>query len=621
MMDRSADFASDRQRPAPAIRLGWGLLALAVALAAVLAVYSPALSNGFVWDDRANLLESPAYRGFGLAQIRWAFSTFRLGHYQPLTWLSFGLDYLMWGERPAGFHLTSILLHGLNAFLFGWLSLQLVRRAQPAVDGRARHAHFVAAVVAAAVFALHPLRVESVAWVTERRDVLSGLFFLSSILMYLRAYANRSRHAARTTWYCLSLVAFELSLLSKSLGLALPLVLLVLDVYPLGRIPRSPRRWTNLAARRVYLEKAPFFALAVVCGLIAIAAQARSGALFSVQTHGLSARLAQAVYGLIFYLRATVATTSWYPLYEWPFNLNPFEWRYVLSGIAVVVLTAFFMALRHRFPAGLAAWLCYVGLLLPVLGLAQSGVQFVADRYSYLACLGWAVLAGTGVARCWHATSSPTGRALCAGAAALVLSLWTGLTWRQIPVWRDEERLWRHVLTRGPSAMAYNNLGALALLANDRPAAATDFSRALTVMPTYARARRNLLETLGASVSSFDAETRQLAAGALERSLQFDPVDGAAWLELGILQASRERFAQAKAAFQRATRLAPDESFAWLGLGICLYKTGDSRGAIVALEHALRIDPSNAQAGALLSAIRGGPGPDVGAPLSQPVGP
>jgi tetratricopeptide (TPR) repeat protein len=615
-MNRSADFAFG----SPRLRVACGLLALLVALGGVLAVYSPALSNGFVWDDRANLVDNPHYRGLGWAQIRFAFSTFQLGHYQPLTWLSYGLDHLLWGARPAGYHLTSILLHGINAFLFGLLALKLVRLAQPAVDRPTRGSHFIAAVVAAAVFALHPLRVESVAWITERRDVLSGLFFLLSILTYVRACADRSKPAPRITWYGLSILSFALSLLSKSLGLALPLVLLILDVYPLGRLPRGPRRWTQSVARRVYWEKLPFLALSIIFGLIALAAQARSGALFSVQTHGAWGRLAQAAYGLTFYLRATFATASWYPLYEWPFRLNPFETRYVVAGVAVMALTALFVGLRRRFPAGLAAWLCYVALLLPVLGVAQSGVQLVADRYSYLACLAWALLAGAGVARCWQATS-PSTRALCAGGTVLVLSLWAGLTWRQIPIWRDEERLWRHVLTRGPSAMAYNNLGALALLADDRPAALEEFSRALMLMPTYARARRNLVETLGTNVGAFDEDARRLAAGALARSLEFQPNDGVAWLQLGVLHVSREQFAEAQTAFTRATQLAPDESFAWVGLGICLYKRGDSAGAVAALEHALRIDPSQAQAGALLREIRGGRQSGVRAPASRPAGP
>jgi hypothetical protein len=231
------------------------------------AVFFPALRNEFVnWDDYELLVNNPHYRGLGWEQVRWMFSTFHTGHYQPLSWMTFALDYLIWGMEPFGYHLTNLVLHAANAALFYFLVLRLLSLALSQPPSAPDLGLRTAAGFAALFFSIHPLRVESVAWATERRDVLSGLFFLATILCYLQAmtYSNDPSHHAR--WRNKALIVYGLSLLSKASGVTLPVVLLVLDVYPLRRLGGGPGMWFGPLARRVWWEKVPFFPRCRGCG-------------------------------------------------------------------------------------------------------------------------------------------------------------------------------------------------------------------------------------------------------------------------------------------------------------------------------------------------------------------
>src|SRR2546426_882330 len=219
--------------------------------------FLPALQNRFVtWDDEKNFLDNPHYRGLGWTQLRWMWTT-HLGHYIPLTWMTLGLDYLLWGMNPLGYHLTNLLLHAANAVVFFFVVRRLLTRALPSPAERG-HALTVSAGFASLVFAIHPLRVESVAWVTERRDVLSGLFYLVTILLYLRASERGERGRG---WYWGTVGLFACALLSKAMAVSVPVVLLILDVYPLRRLGGSTGWWSE-PARRVYVEKIPFVLLA-----------------------------------------------------------------------------------------------------------------------------------------------------------------------------------------------------------------------------------------------------------------------------------------------------------------------------------------------------------------------
>src|SRR5438309_986795 len=473
---------------------GWVSWLVPLLIAVVtFAAFLPALHNQFVnWDDDKNFLENPHYRGLGWTHIRWMWRTTQLGHYIPLTWMTFGLDYLLWGMNPLGYHLTNLLLHAANAVVFFFVVLRILTRALPNPSERGE-ALAVSSGVAALVFAIHPLRVESVAWATERRDVLSGLFYLVAILLYLRACEGGARGRG---WYWLSVAAFVGALLSKSMVVNLPVVLLILDVYPLRRLGGAVGWWSE-PARRVYVEKIPFVLLAAAASAIALWAQLSHNTMVSVVQLSALGRLAVSVYGVSFYLWKTVAPVNLSPLYELPPTVNPWAPPFIVSYGVVVAITALVLALRRREPGLPAAWLAYVVVLLPVLGLFQSGPQIAADRYTYLAGLGWAILAGAGLLSCWRSSRrSKAGTPatwLLAGIALCVVVGLGVLTWSQAKVWRDSERLWAHTLAIDPdSPLAQNNFG-YELYRQGKLAEAIDhYRQALQIKPDYALTHTNL---------------------------------------------------------------------------------------------------------------------------------
>ena len=458
-----------------------------------LTAFLPTLQNQFVaWDDDKNFLDNPRYRGLGWAHLRWMFTAFHQGHYIPLTWVTFGMDHLLWGMKPVGYHLTSLLLHAANAVLFFSLVRRILTLALPSAAER-DHALVVSAGFAALVFAIHPLRVESVAWVTERRDVLSGLFYLLTILEYLRACEPEKRGR---WWYWLSVVTFVCALLSKSMVVNLPVVLLILDVYPLRRLGGAIG-WWSAPARRVYVEKIPFVLLAAAAAAIALMAQLSHNTMVSVvQLSGLG-RLAVSAYGLSFYLWKTVAPVNLSPLYELPPAVNPWAPPFIVSYGVVVAITAIVLALRRRAPGLPAAWVAYIVVLLPVLGIFQSGPQIAADRYTYLAGLGWAILAGAGLLSCWRSsrrskTGTPATWLLTGIALCVVVGLGV-LTWSQAKVWRDSERLWAHTLAIDPdSPLAQNNFGYELYRQGKLAEAIEHYRQALQIKPDYALTHTNL---------------------------------------------------------------------------------------------------------------------------------
>src|SRR2546428_2582737 len=260
----------ERREPVPSSltqRGGSWLVPVLIALV-TFAAFLPTLNNQFVdWDDQRNFLENPHYRGLAWTHLRWMWTTHQ-GHYIPLTWMTLGLDYLLWGMNPVGYHLTNLLLHAANAVVFFFVVRRLLTRALPSPSERG-HTLALSAGFASLVFAIHPLRVESVAWATERRDVLSGLFYLLTLLMYPRA---REREERGRGWYWLSVAVFVLALLSKSMVVNLPIVLLILDVYPLRRLGGAVG-WWSAPARRVYVGKIPFVLLAAAAPAVAVMAQ------------------------------------------------------------------------------------------------------------------------------------------------------------------------------------------------------------------------------------------------------------------------------------------------------------------------------------------------------------
>src|SRR5256886_7729858 len=345
-----------REPAAPSLTQRGGSWLVPVLIALVtFAAFLPTLNNQFVdWDDQRNFLANPHYRGLAWTHLRWMWTTFHMGHYIPLTWMTLGLDYVLWGMNPLGYHLTNLLLHAANAAVFFFVVRRILTLALPSPSERG-HALAVSAGFAALVFAIHPLRVESVAWATERRDVLSGLFYLVTILVYLRACERRGRDRG---WYWLAVAVFVCALLSKSMVVNLPVVLLILDVYPLRRLGGFVGWWSE-PARRIYIEKIPFVLLAAAASAIAVMAQSSVHAAASLAQLSVPGRLAVSAYGLGFYFWKMVVPVNLSPLYELPRTMDPVAPPFILSYALVLAIMAIVLALRRPVPGLPAAWVAY----------------------------------------------------------------------------------------------------------------------------------------------------------------------------------------------------------------------------------------------------------------------
>jgi tetratricopeptide (TPR) repeat protein len=453
--------ASEPARPRTAAR---PVLAFGVAVLTYL-VYLPILRNGFVWDDDFLFLDNPHYRGLGWRQLGWMLTTTFAGHYAPLTWVTHGLDYTLWGLDPFGYHLTSLLLHATNAglvFLVARRLIEIARHPASHLPGGGPVGAPVGvpmgALVAALVFAVHPLRVEAVSWATGRRDVLAAFWTLATVVAYLGAVAGRP---ARPRLLTLSVAFHWLAILSKASALVTPILLLALDVYPLRRLAASPRRWADDDQRPIWREKLPYAVPSLLA--IPVTAYATSHGAY-VQWLGPTRWLPTVVMAIWLHVPKTLAPLGLSPLYELPRDPVPADGRLVVAASGILAVIALAWLLRRRYPGGLTALVMYLVLLAPMHAWAHAGPQLTADRYSYLATLPFAVLLGAGVGLLRDMVRRRDKRRLAAqlglGAALVGLAGLAALTSRQAMVWHDEERLWRQAVEVSPDCLRCRlNLG------------------------------------------------------------------------------------------------------------------------------------------------------------------
>lgn len=564
------------------------LIPLALALI-TFAAFLPALWNDFVnWDDDKILYDNPYYRGLGWEQLKWMFTTVLMGHYQPLTWLSFAVDYQFWGMAPFGYHLTSLLLHAANAVLFYWVGRRLLRAALAPGEAAAWRLDLCAGL-AALLFAIHPLRVESVAWATERRDVLSGLFYFGTIYFYLRAGEN-SQPSKQRRWLAVAVIAYLLSLLSKAMAMTLPAILLLLDVYPLRRLSGGPASWFKRNSRAVLYEKLPFVILAMGFAAAALFAQQVTGALKPLEHLNILSRLLQAGFAYMFYLWKTLLPFGLAPIYELPVESGSWFWLFVLATGATVALTLTLFGLKRRWPMVFACWVYYVVVLAPVTGVAQSGPQLVADRYSYLACLSWPLLLAGGLFHWSLPQSRWSGRQQFFAAGGFLIVLGLGiLTWQQTTVWRSPIALWQHGTAVQPLAsIAHYNLGRAYERENNHAQAIDSYRRAVAVNPSYAKAHFNMARLL--ALKGLDGE----AMAHYRRTIAIRPDHADAHNDLGLLLEIKGDDGAAMALFRKALELEPDHYQAYFNLAELLAKQGDLVNATANYRQALRVNPNEA---------------------------
>jgi len=559
-------------------------------------VFLPVLRNDFVsWDDLHMFPGNPHYRGLGREQLVWMWTTFHVYEFMPFTWMTYGADYLLWGLDPSGYHLTNLLLHLAATLAVYGLVTHLLRSgagSDPTLRGNGVR---LAAGLATLLFAIHPLRAEPVAWVSARGSILGGLFLVLTTWAHLRACDGPR---LRRGWYAGALGLFVLALLSRSTSIVLPVVLTVLDVYPLRRLGGGAGRRLGAAVRHVWLEKVPYVLLALPILPLALAARFQSKPTALPSLGDVLTGVAVACYGLVFYLKKTFLLGSFSPLYERPPQLSPWQWPFAVSAAAVLAISVVLLALRRRWPAGQAAWVSYVALLLPTLGILRFGLQMAADRYTYVAGLGWTILVGAGALAWYDARRQGTiGRPAWVTSLGLTLGVLVGLgvlTWSQVQVWRDSKTLWTHVATVQPgSAVAQLNLGLLLEEGGDLAGATEHYRRAVAAWPADERVHTNLGRIL--------VRQGRLAEAlpAFERAVALRP-SSETHLKLGRALVAQGRLADGIAHYHEALRLRPESPGIHYTLGLALAAGGRLAEAVEHYRAALRLEPGFREAEAEL---------------------
>jgi tetratricopeptide (TPR) repeat protein len=615
---------------------------------AVWAVFGQTLRFDFVnYDDNRYVYENPVVKnGLTLENIGWAFTHNVASNWHPLTVISYMADASLYGTKPAGYHLTNVLLHALTAVLLFVVLNEMT--------GALWRSAFVAAV-----FAIHPLRVESVAWVSERKDVLSGVFFMLTLLCYVKAVTRlRSEASARqargkgqvtgtsiapasfssrvtchlSPFYWLALLFFALGLMSKPMLVTLPFVLLLLDYWPLGRFtPTSDvgvgvhastlPRFNASTVQRLLVEKIPFFALSAAFCLVTLVAQQQSGAMAQLARNPPPDPLGNVFVSYARYLGKTFWPAGLAGFYPYP---GPWSGEQVVLAVVLFAgLGAAALALGRRFPYVAVGWFWFVGMLIPVIGLVQVGSQSMADRYTYLPQIGLCLMVVWGVAELCGAWRWR--RWVLGAAGGTVLAGLMAAAFIQTGYWQDSISLWQHSLAcTSENYIAHYNLGTALADQGKWEEAIDQFQRAFQLAPgdNYVRIHlANALFKRGQRAEAIQLYERALelhpdsanahsglgvvlAAGGdihgaiqhYNQALQLDADSVEAHSGLGAALAAQGNWAQALQHCERAVQLAPDQALPQMNLGNVLAMQGKMAKAIPHFERALELQPDYAEA-------------------------
>lgn len=551
----------------------------------VIVVFGPAIGYDFITcDDSPYIVDnSNVNTGFSWQNVRWAFTSIHSSNWHPLTWLSHILDVECYGLWAGGHHLTNIALHAAVAVL-----LFLALRQMTGV--------FWPSLLVAAMFAIHPLRVESVAWIAERKDVLSGLFWMLTVLVYTH-YARRPSEGRRSA----VLAVFALGLMAKSMLVTLPGVLLLLDFWPLGRW--RPKRFApeptaespgipQETFKNLILEKVPLILLAIVAGGIVAAGQRSSGAMSVVGHIPLDVRLANAAVSYVAYLWKMIWPVDLAILYPHPAIVHPEAAQSLLlqgalAAIVLIAVTVWVLSNTRRRPYLAVGWFWYLGTLLPVIGIVQIGNQSLADRYTYLPMIGIYIMV------VWSATDlvsqSRFQRVALGMAAACVLLVWMAIAAKQLTHWRDAYSVLRHAV-----AVTNNNYFAHCLLGRayehdgqDKQALA-EYEKAVSIAPNY------VLVNLSLGVYWEKRGQYEKAERYLQTAVDTNPLEG---IHRDLLNALREEMAKLNRTifeFRQSIKVHPDDPQYCMKLVDLLCKHGRTAEAVEELQRFLARNPGNA---------------------------
>lgn len=536
-------------------------------LLAVLVVFGQTIRHEFVnFDDDSYVYANPQVsHGLTVSGAVWAFTQSYRSNWIPLTWISLMVDGNLYGLHAGGYHLTNVLLHAATAIL-----LFLVLRR---MTGCLWPSAFVAAL-----FAVHPLRAESVAWVTERKDVLSGLFFM----LTLWAYVGYVRHRFSLARYALVIVLFALGLMAKPMLVTLPFVLLLLDYWPLRRMVFVPREGRVSVLVRLVIEKIPLFVVAGGNCLLTLLVQDRS--LVSIEHLPLWWRIDNAIIAYVTYLGQFFYPVGLSVLYPRP-GLDLPLWKVFAAFLVLASITTAAFIGRRRYPYILVGWLWYLGMLVPVIGFLQVGTVSVADRFTYLTQIGLGIALAWGAADLCRSWSYR--RWVCGVASASVLAVLMGCALRQTSFWRDSETLWTRALAcNSQNAFAQGSLG-MALHESGRiDEAAACYLKAIEIGPD-GDAHNNLGGIL-ADRGEIDA-----AVAHFQKALKINPDSASAHNNLGGILADRGRTDEAIAHFRKALETEPNSADTHSSLGKALLRQGKPSETLTEWREAVRLQPTD----------------------------
>ena len=528
------------------------------------------------YDDNLYVTEnSHVQKGLNPENLAWAFTATDEGFWHPLTWLSLMLDYQIYRLNAGGYHWTNVLLHLVNTVL---LFL---------VFSRMTHAPWKSALIAA-LFAVHPLHVESVAWVSQRKDVLSAVFWFLTMLAYVR-YAEKPGRVR----YCMVVVLYVLGLMSKPMVVTLPVILLLMDYWPLKRFPAHLYRSvdaTNFAENstlKLIAEKVPLLFLAAVVTVLTIYTEGKVGALKSIEMFPLDVRVANAVVSYGVYIWKSF----------WPVNLAivyphlgmPPCWQIVSSGLSLLLMTFFVFYNIKRYPFLAIGWLWYILTLAPVIGLIQIGSHALADRYTYIPLIGLSVIMVWGSSHMLRGFSY--GRRLFFMSWGIALSLLAVSTWLQIQYWRDNVLLLQHTLrVTERNYIIANNLGVALFQQGKLDEAAACFEKTLRIKPDYADALNNM-----GLVAAFRGKADKAEYYYL-KTLSVKPDNEKVHNNLANLLADQGKLKEAVYHYREALKINPNDADVHNNLGMALARQNQLEAAFGSFKEALRINPGHIEA-------------------------
>jgi Flp pilus assembly protein TadD len=583
-----------------------------------LALYNPVSRHPFInYDDDRYVTENPHVRaGLTSDSVSWALTSTDQGNWHPLAWISHEIDVSMFRLNPAGHHLSSVLLHALNAILLFLLLVRATARAGPSL-------------VVAVLFAVHPINVESVAWIAERKNVLCTFFFLLTLLAY-------GWYARKPCWhrYLAVLAAFAAALASKPMAVTLPFVLLLWDYWPLGRVHRANSKSAippSYSWAQLVIEKIPLFALSAASAVITVYAQRAGGAVRSIAQFSFGVRVENAICAYATYLWKMVWPLRLALVYPHP-GASLVAWRVVTSALVLIAISAAVYRLRERrhLPVG---WLWFLGTLVPVIGLVQVGDAAMADRYAYIPLIGIFIVITFGAGD--FAASRNVGAIWQGVPATAVIVLLALLCHRQIEYWESSEGLWAHALAvTQNNFIAEDNLGGALVLAGNPEEAFPHFKAASQINPQDPMSRMNIgayLQSHGhvdEAITQYktaigltsDAGLRsqayanlggaqralgedEAAQKSFDEALRLNPNQPNAWVGKGLMAQRQGRLDEAIADFSRGVALQPTGEH-YLDLGRCLQQAGRLAEAAGAYRRALKLSPNSMEAQQALDELR-----------------